>query len=92
MPAASIVTDTGLGDLTRFDTARQLVGFLGLPPSERSSGSRRRQGAIGNGHVRRILVESAWAYRFPAQKTAHLRRKAAGVAREVWTCPAFTDG
>ncbi len=72
-----------LGDLTRFDTPRQLVGFLGLAPSEHSSGARRRQGTItktGNGHVRRVLVEAAWAYRFPARKTAHLRRKAAGVA------------
>lgn len=69
-----------LGDLTRFDSPRQLVGFLGLAPSEYSSGLRRRQGAItktGNGHVRRVLTEAAWAYRFPARKTAHLRRKAA---------------
>ena len=69
-----------LGDLTRFDSPRELMGFLGLVPGEYSSGSRRRQGAItktGNGHVRRLLVESAWAYRFPARKTAHLRRKGA---------------
>ena len=71
-----------LGDLTRFDTPRQLVGFLGLAPSEHSSGARRLT-KTGNGHVRRVLVESAWAYRFPARKTAHLRRKAAGVAPEV---------
>ena len=75
-----------LGDLTRFDTPRQLVGFLGLAPSEHSSGSRRRQGAItktGNGHVRRLLTEAAWAYRFPARKTAHLRRKVAKVPERV---------
>ena len=69
-----------LGDLTRFDSPRQLMAFLGLVPGEYSSGSRRRQGAItktGNGHVRRLLIESAWAYRFPARKTAHLRRKCA---------------
>ena len=75
-----------LGDLTRFDSPRQLVGFLGLAPSEHSSGSRRRRGAItktGNGHVRRVLTESAWAYRFPARKTAHLRRKAARTAPGV---------
>lgn len=68
-----------LGDLTRFDSPRQLMGFLGLAPSERSSGSRRRQGAItrtGNGHARRVLVEAAWSYRHPARRTAHLRRKA----------------
>ena len=81
-----------LGDLTRFDSPRQLVGFLGLAPGEHSSGSRRRQGAItktGNGHVRRVLTEAAWAYRFPARKTAHLRRKAAKVPDRVqaiaWT-------
>ena len=75
-----------LGDLTRFDSPRQLMGFLGLVPSERSSGSRRRQGKItktGNGHVRRVLIEAAWSYRFPARKTAHLRRKAAAVAPGV---------
>ena len=68
-----------LGDLTRFDSPRELMSFLGLVPSEHSSGGRRRQGAItktGNGHVRRVLVESAWSYRFPARKTRHLRRKA----------------
>ena len=73
-----------LGDLTRFDSPRQLVGFLGPAPGETSSGSRRRQGAItrtGNGHVRRLLTEAAWAYRFPARKTAHMRRKAARVPR-----------
>ena len=77
-----------LGDLTRFDSPRQLMSFVGLTPSEYSSGSSRRRGAItktGNGHVRRVLTESAWAYRFPARKTAHLRRKAraAGAAPGV---------
>lgn len=80
-----------LGDITRFDSPRQLMGFLGLVPSEHSSGQRRRQGAItktGNGHVRRVLVEAAWSYRFPARQTAHLRRKAAlapaAVQRIAW--------
>ena len=75
-----------LGDLTRFDSPRQLMSFLGLAPSEHSSGSRRRQGAIaktGNGHVRRVLVEAAWSYRYPARKTAHLRRKAAAAPEAV---------
>ena len=51
-----------LGDITRFDSPRELMSFLGLVPSEHSSGQRRRQGAItktGNAHVRRVLVESA---------------------------------
>lgn len=75
-----------LGDITRFDSPRQLMSFLGLVPSEHSSGRRRRQGAItktGNGHVRRVLVEAAWSYRFPARKTAHLRRKAAAAPPEA---------
>ena len=75
-----------LGDPARFESPRQLTSFLGLAPSERSSGSRRRQGAItktGNGHVRRVLVEAAWSYRFPARQTAHLRRKAAAAPEAV---------
>ena len=75
-----------LGDLTRFDSPRQLMSFLGLVPSEHSSGERRRQGAItktGNGHVRRVLVEAAWSYRYPARKTRHLRRKVAAAAPEI---------
>ncbi len=75
-----------LGDLTRFDSPRQLMSFLGLVPSEHSSGSRRRQGAItktGNGHVRRVLVEAAWSYRHPARKTAHPGRKAAAAPEAV---------
>ena len=75
-----------LGDLTRFDSPRQLMSYLGLVLSEHSSGSRRRLGGItktGNSHVRRVLVEAAWSYRFPARKTAHLRRKAAAAPPRV---------
>jgi transposase len=67
-----------LGDLTRFDHPRQLMNYLGLTPSEYSSGARRAQGGItkcGNTHARRVLVESAWAYRFPAKVSAHLQRR-----------------
>lgn len=70
-----------LGDLRRFDSPRQLMAYLGLTPSERSTGNTTRRGGItktGNGHARRILVESAWTYRHPARLTAHLKRKAAG--------------
>lgn len=55
-----------LGDISRFDSPRQLMAYLGLVPSEHSSGGSRRQGGItktGNGHVRRVLVEAAWSYR-----------------------------
>jgi len=59
-----------IGDLSRFDTPRELMKFLGLIPSEYSSGERRQQGSItkaGNTHARRALVEGAWAYRYPAK-------------------------
>jgi transposase len=65
-----------LGDLTRFDHASQLMNYLGLTPSESSSGERRRQGAItksGNTHARRVLVEGAWTYRYPAKVSRHLQ-------------------
>jgi transposase len=75
-----------LGDITRFDSPRQLMSFLGLVPSETSSGATRRRGGItktGNSHVRRVLIESAWCYRYPARKTAHLRRHAERCSNEV---------
>lgn len=68
-----------LGDISRFDSPRQLMGYLGLVPSEHSSGTSRRQGGItkaGNGHVRRVLVEAAWSYRFPARKTRTIEQRA----------------
>ena len=68
-----------IGDLTRFTSPRQLMAYLGLVPSESSSGATTRRGGItktGNGHVRRVLTEAAWCYRFPARKTAHLERRA----------------
>jgi transposase len=76
---AAIVLLAELGDISRFDSPRELMAFLGLVPSEHSSGARRRQGGItltGNGHARRMLIESAWSYRFPARQTMHLKRKA----------------
>lgn len=75
-----------LGDLARFDTAPQLMGYLGLVPSEHSSGEARRQGHItrtGNGHARRILVEAAWAYRFRARRSTDMRARSKDVAAEV---------
>ncbi len=76
---AATVLLAELGDISRFDSPKQLMAYLGLVPSEHSSGGRRRQGAItltGNSHARRMLVESAWSYRFPARQTMHLKRKA----------------
>ena len=75
-----------LGDISRFDSPRQLMAYLGLVPSEHSSGSSRRQGAItktGNGHVRRVLVEAAWNYRFPARKTRTIEQRAEQTSAEL---------
>jgi transposase len=75
-----------VGDLTRFDTPRKLMSYLGLTPSEYSSGTSRRQGGItkaGNGHARRALVEGAWAYRYPAKVSRHLQLRLEKVPLEV---------
>ena len=85
---AAIVLLAELGDISRFDSPKELMAFLGLVPSEHSSGERRRQGAItrtGNAHARRMLVESAWSYRFPARQTMHLKRKAVKASEEAKT-------
>ena len=66
--ATTIVAE--LGDLKRFAHPRALMGYLGLVPSEYSTGTKRSQGAItktGNSHVRRVLIEAAWNYRYPAR-------------------------
>ena len=83
---AAITLLAELGDISRFDNPRQLMAYLGVVPSEHSTGQRRRQGAItrtGNGYARRMLVESAWSYRFPARQTMHLKRKAANASEEA---------
>ena len=67
-----------LGDLTRFDSPRQLAAYVGLIPSEYSSGPARRQGGItkaGNGRARRALIEAAWAYRYPAKVSLHIQQR-----------------
>ena len=66
----AVTTVAELGDIARFDNPRQLCDYLGLCPSEYSSGEKRRLGGItkaGNSHARRVLVEGAWAYRYPAR-------------------------
>jgi transposase len=69
---AAIVLLAELGDISRFDSPKQLMAYLALVPSQHSSSGRRRQGAItltGNSHARRMLIESAWSDRFPARQT-----------------------
>jgi transposase len=66
--AATLVATTG--DLSRFESPRMLMGYLGLVPSEHSSGGTIRRGGItktGNREARRMLVEAAWSYRYPAR-------------------------
>jgi transposase len=75
-----------IGDMSRFESPRQLMAHLGLVPSEHSSGSSQKRGGItktGNGHARRVLTESSWSYRLPARKTAHLQRKAEKTSEQV---------
>ena len=82
--AATVAAE--LGDLTRFDHPKKLMAFTGLVPSESSSGESRRQGGItktGNRHARRVLVEGAWAYRFPARVSKALLKRQENLAKEV---------
>lgn len=75
-----------IGDFTRFARPPELMGFLGLVPSEYSSGEKRRQGEItktGNSHARRVLVEAAWNYRFPARMSEALQRRQEGQPKAV---------
>ena len=75
-----------LGDLSRFDKASQLMAHLGLVPSEHSSGQSIKKGRItktGNGHVRKALVEAAWAYRMQARLSRSLRKRQQGVPDQV---------
>lgn len=77
LTATTVVAE--IGDLKRFANAPQLMAYLGLVPSEYSSGGSTRRGGItktGNSHVRRVLVEAAWTYRHAARKTAVLQRRA----------------
>ena len=67
-----------VGEFTRFEKPRQLMSYLGLTPSEDTSGEKRRQGAItktGSRHARRLLVEAAWHYRRPPAKGPTLKRR-----------------
>jgi transposase len=82
--AAVLVSE--IGNYQRFTSPRQLMSYLGLIPSEHSSGGSRRQGRItrtGNSHARRILVEAAWAYRHRARLTKAIAARQEGVSKGV---------
>ena len=71
--AATLVAE--LGDLSRFANPRQLMAYLGLVPSEHSSGTSIKRGGLtkaGNSAARRLLIEAAWCYRFPARVSREL--------------------
>jgi transposase len=82
--AVTIVAE--LGQISRFDTARQLMGYSGAVPSEDSSGERKKRGGItktGNAHLRRIVVEAAWSYRHRPTIGPGLRKRQEGVPEPI---------
>jgi transposase len=75
-----------LGELSRFDKPCELMAYLGLVPSEHSSGESTKKGAItktGNGHARKALIEAAWAYRMQARVSRSLLKRQQGVPERV---------
>jgi transposase len=84
---------TEIGDFSRFRSAEELMAFVGLVPSEHSSGEKRRQGSItkvGNSHVRRLLVEAAWHARRRPKVGYDVARRQRGqdplVIERAWRC------
>jgi len=79
LTALALVTE--IGDFNRFRSAEELMAFVGLVPSEHSSGEKRRQGSItkvGNSHARRLLVEAAWHARRRPKVGYELARRQRG--------------
>jgi transposase len=76
LTAIGIVAE--LHDFRRFDSPRRLMSYIGLVPSERSTGERERRGSItktGNRHVRRLLIEAAWHHRYKPRVTGPLLKR-----------------
>jgi transposase len=83
---SAITIAAELGQISRFEGARQLMGYSGIVPSEDSSGTRKQRGSItktGNSHLRRIAVEAAWSYRLPPGVGPALRKRQEGVPQEI---------
>ena len=77
-----------IGDMRRFAHPRQLMSFVGLVPSEHSSGGSRRLGGIthtGKSHLRRVLVDAAWTYRYPPRFNHDIKARNALVSGAVRT-------
>jgi transposase len=86
----ALTTVAERGDLTRFDNPRQLMSYLGLTPSEYSSGERRRLGGItrsGNSHARRVLVEAANADRHRPKVSEAIQARQQDLPRRWVTSP-----
>jgi transposase len=84
MTAVTIVAEVGV--LSRFARPKQLMGYSGAVPSENSSGSRTQRGRItktGNAHLRRVVIEAAWAYQHRPSMSAQLRRRQNGQSEEI---------
>ena len=84
LTAVGLITE--LGDLSRFDTPRKLMSYVGLVPSEHSSGGKRHLGAItkaGNTRARRLLIESAHSYRYAANISTDLQKRQENLSKEV---------
>lgn len=82
--AATLVAE--IGEIARFDNPRELMAYLGLTPSEYSSGPSTRRGAItkcGNSHARRMLTEAAWSYRLPARLTPIIAKRQSRLAKTI---------
>jgi transposase len=75
-----------VGDFRRFAKASEFMSYIGLVPSEYTTGNHRRQGPItktGNAHVRHVLVESAWHYQKPPRISKALRERSVGISPQV---------
>uniref|UniRef100_UPI003F86469A IS110 family transposase n=1 Tax=Thalassotalea sp. PLHSN55 TaxID=3435888 RepID=UPI003F86469A len=82
----AVGTIAELGDLRRFDHPRKLMAYLGLVPSESSSGDSRRLGKItkcGNGRARRLLIEGAQTYKYKANISTELQKRQEGLSKEI---------
>jgi len=84
---SAVTIASELGNISsRFQCARNLMGYSGAFPGEDSSGNRIRRGGItkaGNAHLRRIVVESAWCYRHLPRVGARLRKRQEGIPAEI---------
>ena len=83
---SAVVLVAEIGDFRRFANPRQLMAWLGLVPSEHSSGSKVERSGItkaGNSRARRVLVEGAWSYRFPARVTSLIQARLDDVPEDV---------